>query len=163
MAGRTDKARLAALSAVAVALAATLWALSAGREAARKGKARAADAVALESELASGAAARAWLARAAEEGPPADLAEAARTVFGSGARAGERDRIALAEGWEKRVWEVESGEIALKKVPEFLALVREAGKGRWRLAEAVVDAADKPGRGSAKLVFSTLSPADTAW
>jgi hypothetical protein len=154
----TDRARLAVLVAVAVALAAALWALSAGGKAARQGKARAADAAALEAEAAAGKGARAWLARAAE-GDRADLAAAAKAVFGSGARVTERERLALPEGWEKRTVEVESGGIPLEKTAEFLEAARE-GTAPWRLAEAVVESADRPGRGTVRLVFTTLAPAE---
>ncbi|MBQ7251887.1 MAG: hypothetical protein IJS32_04720, partial [Kiritimatiellae bacterium] len=104
------------------------------------------------------ALARAWLTRAAA-GDRADLAAAAKAVFGRGARVAERERLALPEGWEKRTVEVESGEIALEKTAEFLAAARE-GAAPWRLSEAVVESAGRPGRGTVRLVFATLAPAE---
>lgn len=159
--GGTDKTRLTVLVAVAVALAAVLWALSAGQDAARKGRARAADVAALESERASGEAARAWLARVAA-GRPADLAIAAAAAFGAEVRVSERERTPLPEGWEKRTREVDTGETALSKAAGFLEAV-QAGEVPWRLEEVRVESAGKPGHGRMHFVLSAPARADAAW
>ena len=52
---------------------------------------------------------------------------------------------------------MESGEISLEKAAAFLAAAGE-GTAPWRLAEATVESAEKPGTGRMRFVFTTLVP-----